>query len=164
MAKFKEIVGIMAVTEEGVIGKNNTLPWHYPDELEHFRQITDKHTIVMGRKTYDSIPRNSLSNKRLIVFSRSSKTSDDTTIFVQSLNEYFDIIKTLKKSEKIFMIGGAKIAHLFLSHELISSFILTKIHRLYSGDTYLDLKYFEGWKKNILKSCQEYTIFQLTNL
>ncbi|MFK7968174.1 MAG: dihydrofolate reductase [Rickettsiaceae bacterium] len=163
MTKLQKIVGIMAVTEEGVIGKNNSLPWNYPEELKHFRQITHEHTIVMGRKTYDSIPRNSLSNKKLIVFSRSSKTSDNNIIFVKSLHEYFDIINHLGESEKILMVGGAEIAHLFLRHKLISSFLLTRIHQLYSGDTYLDLKYFEGWSENILKSCPDYTIFQLIN-
>jgi dihydrofolate reductase len=70
----------------------------------------------------------------------------------------------LGEDEKIFMIGGAEIAHLFLKHKLISSFILTRIHRLYSGDTYLDLNYFKGWRKTVLKSSPHYTILQLTNI
>lgn len=164
MDELKKIVGIMAVTEEGVIGKNNKLPWSYPEELEHFRQVTQGHTIVMGRKTYDSMPENSISNnKQLIVFSRSQKKTYGTSIFVKSLDEYFDVVESLDASEKIFMIGGAEIAHLFLKHNLISYFILTRIHNLYLGDTYLDLSYFEGWSKTILKSCQNYTIFQLEN-
>ena len=57
-----------------------------------------------------------------------------------------------------------EIAHLFLKHKLISSFILTRIHRLYSGDTYLDLNYFKGWRENVLKSSPHYTILQLTNI
>ncbi len=163
MTKLKKIIGIMAATEEGVIGQNNSLPWYYPEELEHFRLITRGHTIVMGRKTYDTMPRSSLSDRRSIVFSRSPKTNDGSTIFVKSLNEYFSVIASLKESEKIFMIGGAEIAHLFLNHKLISSFILTRIHHLYSGDAYLDLKYLKGWNENVLKSNPSYTIFQLTN-
>lgn len=166
LRKFKMgngIIGIMAATSEGVIGINKSIPWNYQDELEHFRLITHGHTIIMGRKTYEAIPKNVFANRRGIVFSRNPMNNEDSVVFVKSLSEYFDITKSFKKSEKIFMIGGAEIAHLFLEHKLISSFILTRINHLYSGDTYLNLNYFKGWTENILKLHPNYTIFQLTN-
>ena len=165
MLKLRKAIGIMAATNEGIIGKGNVLPWHYPEELEHFRSTTDGHTIIMGRKTYEAIPQGVFSSRKSIIFSKNPDELDAKPgIVVKSLEEYFDVIQGLGEDEKIFMIGGAEIAHLFLKHKLISSFILTRIHRLYSGDTYLDLNYFKGWRENVLKSSPHYTILQLTNI
>lgn len=164
MKNLQKIVGIMAATQQGVIGKRNLLPWDYKEELEYFRHTTRNHNIIMGRKTYDSIPRNISFKIKPIVFSRTLQNSDDKVIFVKSLYEYFNVNNLFNKSKKTFMIGGAEIAHLFLKHGLISSFILTRIHCLYQGDTYLNLKYFKGWKETVLKSYPKYTIVRLTNL
>ena len=165
MLKSRKAIGIMAATKEGIIGKGNVLPWNYPEELEHFRTTTDGYTIIMGRKTYEALPEGIFSSRKAIIFSKNPKKLEAKPgIFVKSLEEYFDVIDSLGEAEKIFMIGGAEIAHLFLKHKLISSFILTRIHRLYSGDTYLDLKYFKGWRETVLKSHPNYTILQLTNI
>jgi dihydrofolate reductase len=165
MFKLRKAIGIMAATNEGVIGKGNALPWNYPEELEHFRSTTHGHTIIMGRKTYEALPEGIFSSRKAIIFSKNPKELDAKPgIFVKSLEEYFDVIDSLGEAKKIFMIGGAEIAHLFLKHQLISSFILTRIHRSYSGDTYLDLKYFKGWRETVLKSNSNYTILQLTNM
>jgi len=165
MFKSRKAIGIMAATNEGVIAKGNSLPWNYPEELDHFRSTTDGHTIIMGRKTYEAMPKGIFSSRKAIIFSKNPNELDAKPgIFVKSLEEYFDVIQGLGEDEKIFMIGGAEIAHLFLRHKLISSFILTRIHRLYSGDTYLDLNYFKGWRENVLKSSPHYTILQLTNI
>jgi len=165
MFKLRKAIGIMAATNEGVIAKGNVLPWNYPEELDHFRSTTDGHNIIMGRKTYEAMPQGIFSSRKAIIFSKNPKELDAKPgIFVKSLEEYFDVIQGLGEDEKIFMIGGAEIAHLFLKHKLISSFILTRIHRLYSGDTYLDLNYFKGWRENVLKSSPHYTILQLTNI
>lgn len=165
MLKSRKAIGIMAATNEGVIAKGNLLPWNYPEELDHFRLTTDGHTIIMGRKTYEAMPPGVFSSRKAIIFSKNPKELDvKPGVFVKSLEEYFDVIHGLGEAEKIFMIGGAEIAHLFLKHKLISSFILTRIHRLYSGDTYFDLNYFKGWRETVLKSSPHYTILQLTNI
>ena len=165
MFKLRKAIGIMAATNEGVIGKGNALPWNYPEELDHFRSTTDGHTIIMGRKTYEAMPPGVFSSRKAIIFSKNPNELDAKPgIFVKSLEDYFDVIHGLGEAEKIFMIGGAEIAHLFLKHKLISSFILTRIHRLYEGDTYLDLKYFKGWKETVLKSHPNYTVLKLTNI
>lgn len=165
MFKLRKAIGIMAATNEGVIAVGNALPWNYPEELDHFRSTTDGHTIIMGRKTYEAMPPGVFSSRKAIIFSKNPNELDAKPgIFVKSLEDYFDVIHGLGEAEKIFMIGGAEIAHLFLKHKLISSFILTRIHRLYEGDTYLDLKYFKGWKETVLKSHPNYTVLKLTNI
>ncbi|WP_250295000.1 dihydrofolate reductase [Wolbachia endosymbiont of Oedothorax gibbosus] len=153
------VIGIMAVDPKGVIGINNRLPWHYPSELDHFRQVTDKQVIVMGRKTFETIPQNIL---KPIVFSRNKlnpcfNKGIECTI-VSSMQEFLSI----QSSSKVFMIGGAQIAHLFLEYDLISEFIVTEIHRPYEGDVYFNLTLLDRWNKTILTKTKDYTICKLT--
>ncbi|WP_374698774.1 dihydrofolate reductase [Wolbachia endosymbiont (group B) of Limnophora tigrina] len=154
-----KIIGIMAVDPKGVIGINNRLPWHYPSELDHFRQVTDKQVMVMGRKTFEIIPQNIL---KPIVFSRNKLSpcfnkGIECTI-VSSMQEFLSI----QGSSKVFMIGGAQIAHLFLKYDLISEFIITEIHRPYEGDVYFNLTLLDRWNKTILTKTKDYTICKLT--
>lgn len=154
-----KIIGIMAVDPKGVIGINNRLPWHYPSELDHFRQVTDKQVMVMGRKTFEIIPQNIL---KPIVFSRNKLSpcfnkGIECTI-VSSMQEFLSI----QGSSKVFMIGGAQIAHLFLKYDLISEFIITEIHRPYEGDVYFNLTLLDRWNKTILTKTKDYTIWKLT--
>ncbi|WP_353284383.1 dihydrofolate reductase [Wolbachia endosymbiont (group A) of Lasioglossum fulvicorne] len=156
------VIGIMAVDPKGVIGINNGLPWHYPSELDHFRQVTDKQVIVMGRKTFEIIPQNILKDRIPVVFSRNKLSSCFSRgikcTIISSMQEFLSI----QSSSKVFMIGGAQIAHLFLEYDLISEFIMTEIHRLYKGDVYFNLTLLDGWNKTILTKTKDYTICRLT--
>ncbi|OCA06657.1 dihydrofolate reductase family protein [Wolbachia endosymbiont of Trichogramma pretiosum] len=146
----------MAVDPNGVIGINNDLPWRYPSEFKHFCQATDKQVIVMGSKTFETVPQSILKNRTPIVFSRNKcfNIGPKCTI-VSSMKEFLSI----QSSSQVFVIGGAQIAHLFLEHNLISEFIMTEIHKPYKGDTYLNLAFFDRWSKTILVRTEDYTIF-----
>ncbi|WP_425362509.1 dihydrofolate reductase [Candidatus Tisiphia endosymbiont of Hybos culiciformis] len=164
MKQKNKIIGIMAATQQGVISYRSVLPWSYPEELEHFRTTTIGHIMIMGRKTYDIIAKTLSTNREIIVFSRNPHFVSSNAKIVTSLNEFLQYIQSLNSAKKLFMIGGAEIAHLFLKYNLISYFILTKIHHLYSGDTSIDLSYFKGWDEKILKKHSNYTICKLTNI
>ncbi|MBA8758577.1 MULTISPECIES: dihydrofolate reductase [Wolbachia] len=155
------VIGIMAVDPKGVIGINNGLPWHYPSELDHFRQVTDKQVIVMGRKTFEIVPQNILKDRIPVVFSRNKLSScfnrGIKCTIISSMQEFLSI----QSSSKVFMIGGAQIAHLFLEYDLISEFIITEIHRLYKGDVYFNLTLLDGWYKTALAQTKDYTICRL---
>lgn len=156
------VIGIMAVDPKGVIGINNGLPWHYPSELDHFRQVTDKQVIVMGRKTFEIMPQNILKDRIPVVFSRNKLNScfnrGVNCTIISSMQEFLSI----QSSSKVFMIGGAQIAHLFLEYDLISEFIITEIHRLYKGDVYFNLTLLDGWYKTALAQTKDYTKCKLT--
>ncbi len=157
-----QIIGIMAVAENGVIGTKGRLPWHYPEDLDFFEKTTKNQVIVMGRKTCDSLPDHLFRDRQAIVFSRNFKYSHFGAITVHSTEEFFKNIHQMDSSLKIFMIGGAQIANLFLKNHWVSSFFLTIIHHNYSGDTSLQMSLFNSWNKKEIKRTQNFTLYLMT--
>lgn len=158
-----KIIGIMAATSEGVVGKGNNLPWCYKDELEHFKSVTKNHAVVIGRKSFAIAPSNIFIDRMPIVFSRNHPLKTDINYISMSCIEDFIVLIKSFYRQKIFMIGGAEIAHLFLKANIITEFLLTKIHKPYQGDIYLNLEFFNGWTENILYSNLNYSIIKLKN-
>ena len=106
-----EVHLIWAQDENGGIGINGKLPWHISNDLKNFKKITLNSTIIMGRKTWDSLPIKPLPKRTNIVFS-SNKQKNVTTY-----NSYEECIKNLQKDniKKIFIIGGRSIYKLFFN-------------------------------------------------
>lgn len=154
----------MASTREGIVGYGSDLPWSYPDEYDHFLNMTDGHIIIMGRQTYEASGIELMKSRHAIVLSQSVHTLPHAKV-APSLDECLNTLKTLETSQKkIFMIGGAQIAHLFFEANLISSFLLTEIHKNYKGDIRLNLDYLQGWKRTEISTNPHYTIYNLDNL
>ena len=133
MNKFSIIV---AMSENYVIGLNNSLPWHLSDDLKRFKEITTGHQIVMGRKTYESIGR-PLPNRDNFVLTRNAKLQIDGINVIKSLN---DIPSSDKKT---FIIGGGEIYT-----QLINScdeLLVTKIHCEIDGDAYFPIIDLSVW-------------------
>lgn len=151
------ITGIMACDPNGLIGGNGSMPWKNKEETMHFRSTTQGHTLIMGNNTFKS---SHWDNSKNIVFSRNQKAPEANTLFINSIEEFLNL--NIQENEKIFMIGGAQIAHLFLHHQLISEFLLTKMKKKYTGDTFLDLNFLQNWKSSVFIEHEEYTIYRLT--
>ena len=98
---------IFACDTNGAIGKDGDLPWRQSSDLQHFKQVTMSKTIVMGRKTWDSLPK-ALPGRRNIVMSRTPRED------VEVLD--YDAILALGEDEEIMIIGGGEIYALFLEH------------------------------------------------
>ena len=96
------MIGILvAVSPEGIIGKNNSIPWHYSADLKRFKRLTTGNTVIMGRKTWESLPIKPLPNRRNIVITRSSIEEIDC---FQSID---DALQTCEGD--VWFIGGAGI-------------------------------------------------------
>ena len=124
---------IAAVAKNNIIGGDNKLLWHIPEDLKHFKDITSNHTIIMGRKTFQSLP-NVLPKRHHIVLTKDKNyiiDSDSVTI-VHNLKEIVDKYKTSK--EEVFVIGGGEIYSAFLPY--CKNLYLTKINKNFEGDTY----------------------------
>lgn len=123
---------IVAMSENRVIGKDNKLPWHIPEDLRRFKSVTSGHPVIMGRKTYDSIGR-PLPGRLNIVITRDHTYRNDAVSVVYSLD---DAIKLASQSDEqeIFIIGGGQIFEqaITLAHKLY----LTVVHTEIEGDTY----------------------------
>jgi dihydrofolate reductase len=158
----RKIIGIMACDPRGVIGNKGQMPWSYPKEFEYFYQTVKNNIIVMGRKTFNSIPPKILRDCINIVFSRNIKTiSNNNVFFMESLDEFWKIVN-LFTDKKIFMIGGAEVATFFLKQNLIDEFLLTKINKNYGGDTFFPLNLLAGWHSIIIDKTNNYQIYKFT--
>lgn len=119
---------IVAVAANGVIGDKNALLWHIREDMVRFRTITSGHTVIMGRKTYESIGR-PLPKRTNVVITRSDLQIEGCRV-VHSLDEAFEMFEP---SEEVFVIGGAQIYEQALSKA--DRILLTIVHRPYEGDT-----------------------------
>ena len=119
---------IVAAGKNNIIGKDGNLPWHLPDELARFKQITIGHPIIMGRKTHESIGR-PLPGRQNIVISRDKHFSATGCEVAQSLEQ---AIKIAGRSSEIFIIGGASIYPLALP--LADKIYLTRVDVSPDGD------------------------------
>ena len=100
---------IVAMSNNSVIGKNNTLPWHLPTDLKYFKDTTNGHTVVMGRKCWESIPDKyrPLSNRKNIVLSRNKDYVAKGATVINDLEQILSSNET--NHEQIFIIGGAEL-------------------------------------------------------
>jgi dihydrofolate reductase len=127
---LKKISIIVAVSSNGIIGKNGTLPWHIPMDLNHFKEYTLNTSVIMGRHCYHSIG-NPLPNRENIVVSHQN-ISIEGCIVVSSIEK---AIEVATKSE-IFIIGGGQIYE--KAFQYASEIQMTKIFGQHEGDVYLN--------------------------
>ncbi|MFT4892738.1 MAG: dihydrofolate reductase [Candidatus Nanohaloarchaea archaeon] len=141
---MKKII-IAAVAENGVIGKDGDIPWHYSEDLKHFKQKTTGHSVIMGRKTYFSLPEDfrPLPDRKNIVLSRSNPELPESVNLANSLEEAWEIAEN--HSGKAFIIGGAGVYEQAMNES--DKMILTRIHQEYEGDTYFPEWDKENWKE-----------------
>ena len=126
---------IVACTDkENVIGKDNKLPWNLPEDLQHFKEITMGKTIVMGRKTFESLPK-VLPGRHHIVLTRNRKykvNNPNVEVVTGNINNIF---KKMKYSEdEYFIIGGAEIYKIGI--KFADKIFLTRIYEHIEGDAY----------------------------
>ncbi len=126
---------IAARTQNGVIGKNNDLPWHLPDDMKYFMQTTSAHYVVMGRKNYDSIPEKfrPLPNRTNIVVTRQIGFSAPHCTVVHALTDAITLAEKNNQHE-LFIIGGSEIYQLAMPYA--SRLYLTEIQTELEGDTF----------------------------
>lgn len=121
---------VVAVSENNCIGKDNQLLWHLPEDLKHFKNITTGGTIIMGRKTFESIGK-PLPNRISIVITTQKNFDAKGALVVSSLDV---ALEKCKNKEEVFIVGGGEIYKYSLP---FTDFIyLTKVHHHFEGDTF----------------------------
>ncbi|MFD0748556.1 dihydrofolate reductase [Mucilaginibacter calamicampi] len=120
---------VVAIAQNHAIGKDNQLLWYLPNDLKHFKTITSGHTIIMGRKTYDSVGK-PLPNRRNIVITRQQMDIAGCEV----VNSLEDALALCKTEEEVFIVGGAEIYRQAMA--VTNKIYLTIIHQNFDGDTY----------------------------
>ncbi|MBO6521193.1 MAG: dihydrofolate reductase [Rhodospirillales bacterium] len=135
-----QTVLIVAASENDVVGCDNTMPWHIPEDLKFFKQQTIGHPILMGRKTLDSLGK-PLPGRVNVVLTRDVNFEREGILTASSVDEALKLAEQEANKlgvKKCFVIGGAEIYRLFASE--VSKIILTRIHKEYDGDTFFKLE------------------------
>lgn len=152
------MIALVAISNNNIIGIQNRLPWHIPEDLKFFRKTTIGHILVMGRLTFESLPGYGLKDRICVVLTRTPSRlpavdSSNEVIFVDSdnLDAVIKNLGVLHPSKLFFVIGGKQIYELFA--DSIGEFVVTYVHKDVVGDTSLDLGLgpnFEQWDSRVL--------------
>ena len=120
---------VVAISENFVIGNNGFMPWHLPADLAHFKSITSSHTILMGRKTFESIGK-PLPNRTNIVLTRQQDIEIEGAVIVHTIE---DAINAAGES-RLFLIGGGELYWTFIDY--VTVLHITRVHVTVEGDTF----------------------------
>lgn len=126
---------VWAEDQEGLIGSDGKLPWNLPAEMKHFVQVTTGDVVIMGRKSYESIPHPPLKNRLNIVLTRNKDYHAKGAIICHSKEEIMKILEGMDNQKIVHVIGGRSIFKLFINE--VTVLYRTIIHEVFSGDTYM---------------------------
>ena len=140
---------IVAVSEDWGIGKDNELLWHISEDLKRFKRLTSGNTVIMGKKTWESLPRRPLPGRKNIVL-----TDDPSECIHWSITAYSieDALSKCEKEEEIFVIGGESVYRQFMP--IADWLYITHVHRKTPADVYfpeIDLSIWEVVEKEEFK-------------
>lgn len=123
------LTAIVAHDPQLVIGKDGELPWHFSEDLKHFKSVTMGHPMIMGRGVFEGLNEKPLPGRENVVLSR-TKDYDHVPTF----SSFEDAMKYLDDEELVFLIGGGEIYRQFLFR--VDQLIVTEIHQDFEGDTF----------------------------
>lgn len=155
MAQEEKISVIAAIGRDRAIGKDNALLWRIPDDLKRFKQLTDGHPVIMGRKTWESLPEKfrPLPGRANIVITRDSAYDAPGAVLAQSFPEALSLARDAEGSEEIFAIGGQWVYECALP--FASRLYLTVIDDQKEGDAFFP-RYEEEFTKEVARDEREY--------
>ena len=134
---------IVAVAKNNVIGKDNKLIWHLPEDLKRFKKLTTDHTIIMGRKTFESLGRVLPNRKHLVLCNDMQMNIENENLEI--LKDISMLDKFIVSDEEHFVIGGATISKLLMPYA--KKLYQTKIHQEFEGDVYFPVIKEEEWQE-----------------
>lgn len=151
---------IVAATPNGVIGKDNGIPWKIKEDMTFFKETTTGHPLIMGRKTWDSLRRKPLPNRSNVVITRDPsqfKPEDyERTTFFSSVKEAVEYCNG--SDSNAYLIGGEQIYTQALEQDLVDEAIVSHIKQEYEGDARFPLEYLDGKEKSTIKVFSEFEV------
>lgn len=141
MATTPLITMIAAAAENNALGKNNDLIWHISEDLKRFKRLTSGHAIIMGRKTFESMPK-ALPNRKNIVLTNKKDYHPEGATVVHTLE---DALALVKDDSQPFIIGGGEIYRLFMPY--CDRIELTRVHHNFEADVFFPKIDLNQWKE-----------------
>jgi dihydrofolate reductase len=132
---------IVAVSEDLGIGKNNDLLWHIPEDLRRFKRLTYGNTVIMGKRTWESLPKRPLQGRKNVVITDIPHESFENAVTAYSID---DALAKCEKEEEIFIIGGGSIYRQFMP--LADRLYITHVHKKTPADIYFPEIDRKTWK------------------
>lgn len=161
---------IVATDPNGVIGKGNTIPWYIPEDLKLFKKRTFGSCIIMGRKTWESLPRKPLIGRINFIISHGPGEPTRHTCLEESLAGpiwFKSLEAALKeaplfedeegKKREVFIIGGEQIYNLALEMGVVDRIVLSRLHQTYEGDRYFHIP--SGWVESGKEDHGDFDVF-----
>ena len=139
---YPHISIIVAMSPHRAIGSHDTLPWHIPEDLARFKLLTWGHTVLMGRKTYESLPHGALPGRRNIVLSRTVRSLPDCDVYAS----FEEALRHCASNENVFIMGGASVYRAAIP--LTSHLFITLVEKEpQDADTFFPAFNENGWQK-----------------
>jgi dihydrofolate reductase len=138
---------ILAVADNGVIGRDNALPWKLPEDMRYFKQMTMGKPVIMGRKTFESIGK-ALPGRTNIVITRNGAFAAEGARCVSSLEEALQVAEqavSMEPAEEAVVIGGSEIYRVTLP--LADRLYITEVHANVEGDAVLPRVEWDDWRE-----------------
>lgn len=133
---------IVAVAENGAIGKDNDLIWYLSNDLKRFKALTTGHTIIMGRKTFESLPKGALPNRTNVVLTKDKSKSFPNCVMLHSVEDIIE--KYAEDAEEHFIIGGGQLYVDLLP--FANRIYLTRVHHSFEADVFFPEIKEKDWK------------------
>lgn len=153
---------IVAYAKNRVIGSNGKIPWHLPEDIEHFKNVTATKPVIMGRKTWDSIPEKykPLSGRLNIVITREEKPfpsyyDPKEPYWAKSLEYAVRLAKVTEVSKEIFIIGGAQIYQEALDKGLVNRIVASELREEFEGDAFFPVV---DWPSTVIKEYDDFVV------
>ncbi|NOY49087.1 MAG: dihydrofolate reductase [Chlorobi bacterium] len=132
---------IVAIASNYAIGKDNDLLWHIPNDLKRFKKLTENHFIVMGKRTYYSLPKRPLPNRTSLIITDIADEKIDNCLMAYSID---DAISKMDGEKENFVIGGGSIYKQFMP--LANKLYITRVHKEFDADTFFPEISLDDWE------------------
>lgn len=134
---------IVAIDRNNAIGKDNQMLTHLPDDLKYFKKVTSGHSVIMGRKTFESLPKGALPNRRNIVITRNNDLSFPNCEMAESINHALQLVEG---EEEVFVMGGGTIYKELINQ--VDNLYITHIHNSFDeAEVFFPLIDLSIWKE-----------------
>lgn len=153
---------IVAYNKNFAIAEGGQIPWRLPEDFKHFKETTLGGSIIMGRKTYDSLPKRPLPGRLNVVVSRVFNEPVPGVIYANNLNQAFQQANAENPGQPVFIIGGEQIYNLAFEQGVIDKVIASVVDDDHKGDQFFPDLSQSGWSKKLIRECEGFDILEFT--